>query len=128
MIGLAVGLWIALATPARRVALQSTVPTALGWVVVAACSVLLLTSPLAPPSSAGDPTSPRVATAYPGVAGQGRAQQLPAVPGAYTAFQTGIVGTDLCGGPDAPAPAPAPTASRQESAPAQCGPGPRPGP
>jgi hypothetical protein len=126
VIGLAVGLWIALATPARRVALQSTVPTALGWVVVAACSVLLLTSPLAPPSSAGDPTSPRVATAYPGVAGQGRAQQLPAVPGAYTAFQTGIVGTDLCGGPDAPAPAP--TASRQVPAPAQCGPGPRPGP
>ena len=126
MIGLAVGLWIALATPARRVVLQSTVPAALGWVVVAACSVLLLTSPLAPPSSAGDPTSPPVATAYPGVAGQGRAQQLPAVPGAYTAFQTGVVGTDLCGGPDAPAPSP--TASRQVPPPAQCGPGPRPGP
>lgn len=126
MIGLAVGLWIALATPARRIALQSTLPTALGWVVVAACSVLLLTSPLAPPSSAGHPTSPSVVTAYPGVAGHGRAQQLPAVPGAYTAFQTGIVGTDLCGGPDAPAPAP--TTNRQVPAPAQCGPAPRSGP
>ena len=124
MIGLAVGLWIALATPARRVALQTTVPTALGWVVVAACSVLLLTSPLAPPSPAGESTSPPVATGYPGVPGQGRAQQVPAVPGAYTAFQTGLVGNELCAGPDASAPAP--TASRQ--VPAQCGPPPRSGP
>ncbi|HEX4246873.1 MAG TPA: hypothetical protein VH008_03335 [Pseudonocardia sp.] len=124
MIGLAVGLWIALATPARRVALRTTVPAALGWVVVAACSVLLLTSPLAPPSSAGDPTSPPVATAYPGAPGQGRVQQVPAVPGAYTAFQTGIVGNDMCSGSDTPAP----TASRQVPVPAQCGPPPRPGP
>jgi len=124
VIGLAVGLWIALATPARRVALQATVPAALGWVVVAACSALLLTSPLAPPSPAGDPTSPPAATAYPGVPGQGRAQQGPALPGTYTAFQTGIVGTDMCGGPDAPAPAP--TASRP--VPAQCEPAPRSGP
>lgn len=124
MIGLAVGLWIALAVPARLATRQSTVPTALGWVVVAASSVLLLTSPLAPPSSAGDSTSLPAATAYPGVPGQGRAQQVPAVPGAYTAFQTGIVGSDLCGGSDDPAM----TASRQVPGPAQCGPAPRPGP
>jgi hypothetical protein len=124
VIGLAVGLWIALAAPARLVTPQATVPAALGWVVVAASSVLLLTSPLAPPSSAGDFTSPPAATAYPGVPGQGRAQQVPAVPGAYTAFQTGIVGDDMCGGSDDPAP----TASRQVPGPAQCGPAPRPGP
>jgi hypothetical protein len=123
VIGLAVGLWIALATPARRIALQAALPASLGWVVVAACSALLLTSPLAPPSPAGDAPSP-AATAYPGVPGQGRAQQVPALPGAYTAFQTGFVGTDLCAAPDAPDPAP--TAGRQ--APAQCAPAPRSGP
>jgi hypothetical protein len=49
VIGLAVGLWISLATPTRRDALQRALPAALGWLLVAMCGVLLLAGTLSPP-------------------------------------------------------------------------------
>jgi hypothetical protein len=57
VIGLAVGLWISLATPARRGALQRALPAALGWLLVATCGVLLLSGTLSAPATLQAPGS-----------------------------------------------------------------------
>jgi hypothetical protein len=84
VIGLAVGLWISLATPDRRGALQRALPTALGWLLVAMCGVLLLTGTLSAPATTQRRVSQAGATGSPDLSGQTGALG-PAMPAwAYT--------------------------------------------
>ena len=84
VIGLAVGLWISLATPTRRDALQRALPAALGWLLVAMCGVLLLAGTLSPPATMQSPVSQSGAAGSADLSGQTGALG-PAMPAwAYT--------------------------------------------
>jgi hypothetical protein len=84
VIGLAVGLWISLATPTRRDALQRALPVALGWLLVAMCGVLLLAGTLSPPATMQGPVSQSGAAGSADLSGQTGALG-PAMPAwAYT--------------------------------------------
>jgi hypothetical protein len=84
VIGLAVGLWISLATPTGRGALQRALPAALGWLLVAMCGVLLLTGSLSAPATMQSPVSQSGAAGSTDISGQTGALG-PAMPAwAYT--------------------------------------------
>ena len=50
MIGLVVGLWLALSFPREAGHGRDVLPSALAWVLVAAAVLLLITATLAPPT------------------------------------------------------------------------------
>jgi hypothetical protein len=71
VIGLGVGLWLALSTTAGGGTPPQPLPAGLGWLLAGACLLLLLTTTLAQPSLSQDPSHTPDATGNSGSPGQG---------------------------------------------------------
>jgi hypothetical protein len=93
VIGLGVGLWVALRAPAtERGTPRQRLPVGLGWVLVGVCLLLLLTDTLAQPSLSPDPSYTPDATGSNGATGLGGGQPASS-PTGWVAVVTESTGT-----------------------------------